>query len=72
MPLTADVCTSFSVDLYGHLLHGIILPGGHGSTAPMIFPNTPPGLTLHSAALVWNPLNLVISSLTPPLTFATQ
>ncbi len=71
LPLTFDGCTQIGL-LLGSQLQGTVDATGFAQTPSIAFPSVPPGITVWSAAFLWNPGSGTLSSVTLPLSFVTQ
>ncbi len=68
LPLTFDGCTQLSLNI-AVALQGIIQADGTATTPNLTWPNANPGITLYSAAYTLDLVNLLFSSVTPPISF---
>ncbi len=71
LPITVDTCTLLSLHFSG-LLTAQIDASGTGQTPTILFPVVPPGITVHGAAIVWEPTTGDILGVTGNIGFTIQ
>ncbi|MEQ8766032.1 MAG: hypothetical protein RL885_19095, partial [Planctomycetota bacterium] len=71
LPITVDACTFLSLSFSG-LLTAPIDASGTGQTPTIPFPVVPPGITVHGAAIAWEPSTGQIHAVTGNTRFITQ
>ncbi len=70
LPIMADGCTTIGLR-FGSLLQTVINAQGAGATPAIPFPSVPIGITVTSAAFLWDPATGKVHAITPPITITT-